>query len=246
MAEVVINPRFAGFPDIALGGYVGGILALDRTKAEVSLRRPVRVGRPCRIEDGPDGTTTLYDGDEVLAFSKASAVDLQVPQPVGLEESKAASQQYLGHRRHLVPNCFNCGPLRQEGDGLRIFPGRVAGRDVVSAPWVPSESLADSSGAVRPEFIWSALDCPTIWALVLQGRPDSVEKAVTARLAVELVSPIRADVPQIVGGWKVSETGRTRVAGGVIYSVDGQTLAKARHTLVTADWGVPMGLNSWQ
>ena len=106
-------------------------------------------------------------------------------------------------------------------------------------------SLADSSGKVESEFVWSALDCPTIWALVLLGNPDSEEKAVTARLAVELISPVLAGQSQIVMGWKVGEAGRIRVAGGAIYSTDGQLLAVARHTLVTTDWGVPMGLNRW-
>ncbi|HYB04842.1 MAG TPA: hypothetical protein VED17_10285, partial [Nitrososphaerales archaeon] len=110
----------------------------------------------------------------------------------------------------------------------------------------PPISLADSNGTVESEFVWSALDCPTIWALVLLGRADSDEKVVTARLAVELISPVLAEQPQVVVGWKVNETGRTKIAGGAIFSTDGQLLAMAKHTLVTTDWGVPMGLNHWQ
>ena len=243
---ITINPRFSGFPDVALGGYVGGVLARGRPKAEVTLRRPVRPGVAYQEIAGPDGTNGLQDGNDILAVVRDASVDLDVPPPVGLDDGKVASEKYVGHRRHLVPNCFNCGPLRAVGDGLRIFPGRVSGRDVVAAPWTPSSSLADTGGQVRSEFVWSALDCPTIWALVLLGRPDSDEKAVTARLAVEHISPIRTGEPQIVMGWKVNESGRTRVAGGAIYSPDGRLLATARHTLVTTDWGVPMGLNRWQ
>lgn len=243
---IVIDPRFNGFPNIALGGYVGGVLAREHAKAEVILHRPVQVGKPYQTLAGPDGTKVLQDGNDVLALARDAPVDLEAPRPVGLEASRLAAEQYVGHRRHLVPTCFNCGPLRPEGDGLRIFPGNVVGRNVVAAPWTPSSSLADSSGRVKPEFIWSALDCPTIWALVLLGRPDTDEKAVTARLAVELISQVLACEPQVVMGWKVSETGRTRVAGGAIYSADGRLLAMARHTLVTTDWGVPMGLNRWR
>jgi hypothetical protein len=246
MATIVIDPQFNGFPDIALGGYVGGILARGRAKAEVTLRRPVKLGKQYQTVAMPDGVEALQEGNDVLAAARDSSVDLQPPQPVGLEDSKIATGDYVGHKRHLVPNCFVCGPSRPEGDGLRIFPGIVAGRDVVAAPWIPSIILANSNGAVESEFVWSALDCPTIWALVLLGRADSDEKAVTARLAVELISPILARQPSVVVGWKVSETGRTRVAGGAIFSTDGQLLAKAKHTLVTTDWGVPMGLNHWQ
>jgi len=246
MATTVIDPRFNGFPDIALGGYVGGVLARGHAKAEVILRRPVRLDKAYRMVAEPDGTRVLRDGSDVLAVSCDARVDLEVPRPVDLETSKIASENYVGRRRHLVPTCFNCGPLRQEGDGLRIFPGKVVGRDLVAAPWTPSACLADSNGTVESEFIWSALDCPTIWALVVLGRPDTDERAVTARLAVDLISPVPASLPQVVMGWKVAETERTRVAGGAIYSTAGRLLATAEHTLVTTEWGVPMGLNRWR
>jgi len=246
MATIVIDPRFNGFPDVALGGYVGGVLSRGRAKAEVTLRRPVRLGKQYQMVAIPEGADALQEGNEILAVARDASVDLQPLHSVGLEDSKIATGNYVGHRRHLVPTCFVCGPSRLEGDGLRIFPGIVAGRDVVAAPWIPPISLADSNGTVESEFVWSALDCPTIWALVLLGRADSDEKVVTARLAVELISPVLAEQPQVVVGWKVNETGRTKIAGGAIFSTDGQLLAMAKHTLVTTDWGVPMGLNHWQ
>ena len=212
----------------------------------MTLRRPVRLGRPYQIAGEKSGIRVLKDGENVLAESRAASVSLEVPPPVALESSRIASGNYVGHRKHLIPTCFNCGPSRPEGDGLRIFPGILAGIEVVAAPWIPSLTLADANGEVSSEFIWSALDCPTIWALVLLGKPDTDEKAVTGRLAVELISPVIAGKPQVVMAWKESESARTRVAGGAIYSADGRLLAKARHTLVTTDWGVPMGLNHWQ
>jgi hypothetical protein len=246
MPTIEIDPRFNGFPDIALGGYVGGILARGHTRAEVTLRRPIRFGRKYQMATQEDGAEALLSENEVLAFVREAEVSLEPPQPVGLEDSKLAASNYVGHQKHLVPQCFVCGPHRPEGDGLRIFPGPVAGRNVVAAPWTPSRSIADSTGVVGSEFVWSALDCPTIWALVYSGRPDSDECAVTARLAVELISPVLAGRPQIVVGWKVNEVGRTRVAGGAIFSTEGRLLAMARHTLLTTDWGVPMGLNRWR
>ena len=201
---------------------------------------------PYQLVAGEDGTNSLQDGDNILATARDSAVDLDVPPPVGLEACKVASDGYPGFRRHLIPTCFNCGTLRPEGDGLRIFPGVVVGGGAVAAPWVPSKSLADSNGVVSTEFIWSALDCPTIWALIQLGQPNNEERAVTARLAVELMRPVLAGQPQVVMGWRVGEEGHTRVAGGAIYSTDGQLLAKGKHTLVTTDWGVPMGLNRWR
>jgi len=225
---------------------VGGVLARGLTKAEVTLRRPVRLCRPYQALDESDGVRVLRDGESVLAEARQASVDLDIPPPVGLEPSRIASETYIGHRNHFVPSCFNCGPSRPEGDGLRIFPGVVAELGVVAAPWIPSLTLAGANGEVSPEFIWAALDCPTIWALVLLGKPDTDEKAVTGRLAVELISPSHAGQPHVVMAWKEGESGRARVAGGAIYSADGRLLAKAKHTLVTTDWGVPMGLNCWR
>ena len=50
-------------------------------------------------------------------------------------------------------------PKREPGDGLRIFPGPL-GNKGVAATWTPDASLCDTSGKVKPEFLWSALDCP--------------------------------------------------------------------------------------
>lgn len=246
MPTIAIAPRFNGLPDIALGGYVGGVLSRGRPTSEVQLRRPVKIGKLYETVDNLDGTRSLQEGSEVLAVIRDSVLDLELPQPIGLEETEAAAKEYVGYRKHLVPNCFNCGPLRSEGDGLRIFPGKVTGSNVVAAPWTPAKWLGDSSGRIEPEFIWSALDCPTIWALILHGQPESKDMAVTASLAVKLITPIQAGRPHIVMGWKISEIERNKVAGGAIYSAEGQLCATAKHTLVKTSWGVPMGLNSWR
>lgn len=246
MPEIMIDSRFNGLPGIALGGYVGGILARGSARAEVTLRGPVRLGRPYGTVRRPDGSEQLRDGDSVLAVAQSASIDIDPPGAVSLEDARTASELYVGRRRHEVPMCFVCGPARSEGDGLRIFPGPVAGRPVVAAPWTPASSLANSGGQVGTEFVWSALDCPSIWALIYNGPPDSEERAVTVRLAVEQVSPVIAGDPHVIVGWKAGESGGSRVAGGAIYSTRGRLLARARHTLVTTDWGVPMGLNRWR
>ena len=246
MTQTVIDPRFNGLPDIALGGYVGGILARDRSKAEVTLRRPVRLATPYELSESPDGFFALSDREGILASSRPAEADLEAIPPVGLPESERASEAYPGFLKHLIPRCFVCGPGRAAGDGLRIFPGPVSGRDAVAAPWVPTGSLADLNGIVRPEYVWSSLDCPTIWALMLQSRPEDETRAVTAKLAVEHIAPVRADRPHVVVGWKVGETEKSLVSGGAIYANDGKLLARARHVLVKTNWGVPLGLDAWR
>ena len=43
-----------------------------------------------------------------------------------------------------------CGPDRAEGDGLRVFPGPVAGRGLWAAPWTPDPSVAGADGRALP------------------------------------------------------------------------------------------------
>ena len=54
-----------------------------------------------------------------------------------------------GRVDHPFPRCFACGPDRDEGDGLRIFPGPVgAERGYVASLRVPQP---DHAGPAEPE-----------------------------------------------------------------------------------------------
>src|SRR5690606_16223453 len=68
-----------------------------------------------------------------------------------------------GFTTHPFPTCFVCGPERAEGDGLRLFPGRLPGGRTATPFRVPAE--------VTPEIVWASLDCPGGWAVPQEGRP---------------------------------------------------------------------------
>lgn len=247
---VEIDERFRGIPGVALGGYVGGLLARELDGGEVTLRRPVPLGKPLRLVASEDGTTALMEGDETLASVRPLArLELTVPGPVTAEEALAASRRSLqlsSEYRHPFPGCLVCGAGRAEGDGVRLFAGPVAGRDLVAAPWTPHLAFADADGVVRPELVWAVLDCPTIMALVFQSAPDATERVVTGRLAVIRSGPVRAGEPLVVIGWSAGRQGRAFVTGGAILSPDGTPLALAQHTLVPTSWGVPLGVDNWR
>jgi hypothetical protein len=248
--RVEIDARFQGIPAVALGGYVGGLLARGYDGGEVTLRRPVPLGKPLAIEHRETGTVVLLDGDEPLAtLDPAVRLDLAVPGPVTLDEASAASGRSLQRStayRHPFPHCLVCGAGRAEGDGVRLFAGPVAGRELVAAPWTPHLAFADADGNVLPEFVWAVLDCPTIMALVFRSAPAATDRVVTARLAVTRSGPVRAGAPHVVVGWEAGRDGRAFVTGGAVLSPDGTPLAIARHTLVPVGWGVPVGLDSWK
>jgi len=173
-------------------------------------------------------------------------VDIRPPDLVSREEGEAAQRGYLGFARHLFPHCFTCGPARAEEDGLRIFPGPVAGRDVVACPWTPGRNLTTETGEVAREFIWSALDCPSIWALVVPEPSDSTERVVSGRMALHQREPVVPGESHLVMAWPMGREGRARVGGAAILTPTGEICAVARHTLVAADWGVPLSVARWK
>jgi hypothetical protein len=157
-------------------------------------------------------------------------VEIDVPEPVSYEEAETATKSYLGFRQHTFPTCFACGPQRTQGDGLRIFPGWVRGRDVVAAPWTPYLSLADEDGLVRPEFVWAALDDPGAWSLWTE--PNEGRPVVLGRMAAKLLAPVRAGERCVVTGWPLGEDGRKLYSGTALFSADGDLRAFARATWV--------------
>jgi len=75
-----------------------------------------------------------------------------VPAPASLAEARlgAASYEWADVDVHPYPTCFVCGPGRAAGDGMRVFPGPLSGRDIYAAPWQPDGSLLDGDGWVAP------------------------------------------------------------------------------------------------
>lgn len=221
---IVIERGFRGPPDYGQGGYVCGLLTRDIAgAASVSLRLPPPLERPLQVKHGDDGRLALLDGDAIVAEASLSALELPVPPPVGLEEAAAAVSGYAGFERHAFPMCFACGPDREGGDGLRLFPGPVARRNVVACPWRPDPGLADADGMVRVEFVWAALDCPAAFACDLSRAP-----LVLARLSGRIEKGVQASKPHVVMAWPLGRDGRKHHAACAICRPDGEVLAGLR------------------
>jgi hypothetical protein len=222
--RVVIERRFCGPPESANGGYTCGVLAqhVDGT-AEVTLHRPPPLDRPL-VVDRRDGVAVLLDGGELVAEGRPAELELDVPKPVGLDEAERAARSSPFLVDHPFPTCFVCGPERAEGDGLRIFPGSVEGREVAAGPWRPDPSVAED-GVVRPEFVWGALDC-TSSALV--GNPGGKPPVVLGRLTAELPGLARAGEAYVAIGWRIGVDGRKREGGSAVFSDTGDLVGRAR------------------
>lgn len=234
MAEIRIDPRFHGPPHSANGGYMCGTVAgLAEGPVEVSLRIPPPVDRPLRVEPTDDGGVRVHDRESLVAEAVASPPPLLAPPAtVDLGTAHEAARGYVGFDEHVFPTCWTCGPDREEGDGLRIFPGPVTGSgadvDLVAAPWVPHEELDAGDGAVAGPHVWAALDCPSYFGAA------SPEPALLARMAADLRAPVLVGQPHVVLGWTAAQAdGRKRHAGSAVLDADGAVLAVAATIWVT-------------
>jgi len=225
---VSIPSRFNGPRESGNGGYCSGVFAalLDGL-AEVDLRRPIPLETPLEAERA-NGSLRVSDGEALIAEARTvTQLELEVPDPVSVEDARLASGSYPGEKHGLFCRCFVCGRARE--DSMKVFAGPVEGRDMVATPWIPPEWSADADGRVRPEFVWAALDCPTYFAQYGRGE---LAMSFLARLAARIDAPVPAGEEHVVIAWPLEVDGRKRHAGSAVLSADGETLALARALMV--------------
>lgn len=229
--RVVIERRFRGPEQSGNGGYSCGMLArhLDPRSAEVTLRLPPPLDRSLDVGADEDGAALMHDGDALVA--EAHSIDdfeLEIPNPIGVDEAERARHDSPLHQRHPFPGCFVCGPERRRGDGLCIVCGPI-GTELVAAPWEVDRSVPVENGAVAAEIVWAALDCPGGLSGMLV---PEVGTCVLGRLAARLHQPIEPGETYVAMGWPIDHEGRKVHAGSAIFSADGELLAEARATWI--------------
>jgi hypothetical protein len=219
---LTIPARFNGPPGSANGGYTCGLVAqlVGAEEVEVSLRRPPPLERPLDIvRDGE--RVELRDDGMLVAEGGPAELLLEVPDAVPHGEVAAAEEagRETWTAQHPFPSCVVCGPARDAGDGLRIFPVALPDRDgLFGACWTPSEREGDGDGWVRPELVWAVLDCPTSAPVANFGEGPPM---VLASLAARLGCPVRVGEPHTILSWGLEVDGRKRRAAAALYDSDG-------------------------
>src|SRR4051794_27278803 len=192
--------------------------------AEVTLRVPPPLQTPLAVErDGQ--SVRLFDGERLVAEGRPAGVDVDVPDPVGLDEARLASARCPGLADHPYPQCFACGPARERGDGLRLFLGPVDGRPVFAAPWIPASSLPAEDGRVRPEIVWAALDCSSGGGIPLI---PGVSRVLLGRLAADLRAPVAVGEPHVAVAWALGRDGRKIDMASALFDSAGALKGVAR------------------
>ncbi|HZX38849.1 MAG TPA: hotdog fold domain-containing protein, partial [Streptomyces sp.] len=226
--EAILVPElYVGYPGVAFGGFVAGVLA-ERSGAKtvrVDFRGPVPVGVPVRIAGTADGGCELGDAARPLALAAPAELDLDAPAAPSWDESVAAAEAFRAAPPAGLVDCFGCGLDRTPDRGLRQHCTPVPGRNVVACDWTPDPALADPDGLLPPELVWGALDCPGNWAGRLLGTQR--QGAVTASLTATLLRPVAAAAPHISYAWVLAESGRKHTLGVAVATADGELCAVA-------------------
>jgi hypothetical protein len=225
VTELIVAKRFCGPPTSSNGGYFCGLVAaLSANTLTVRLLKPPPLDTPLQATKTADGGIEVRQGDVLIAQARVSELIVDPPEPPGYVDTLDASLKYAGFTEHPFPTCFVCGTQRARGDGMRVFAGPVADRDIVAAPWVPHTSLDGGGGKVRPEFMWAAMDCPGCFAANKSGRGNWLLGEFTAHVD----RLVHIDEPCRIIGWPLGSNGRKHEAGTALFDEDGELCARAK------------------
>jgi hypothetical protein len=236
MPALTIPSRFCGPPGSGNGGYVcGRVAAYLDGQVTVTLRRPPPLATPMAVERGGGSSVRLHHGRTLIAeaTSAPGRLALQIPGPVSMAEARTAAGRARYYCDPLFPACFVCGTDRQPGDGLRIFPGPVAGKPLWAAPWTPDPSVTSASGRVWPEVVWAALDCPSgLAAAEAAGLTQDTAILLGQMTASLAVLPVAGGQYRVIA-WPGERDGRKLFASSALLGSAGQVLAAARAVWLT-------------
>jgi hypothetical protein len=234
-ATLIVPARFNGPPGSANGGYFSGRLAACLLAASgggapsaavtVTLRKPPPLQEPMDLvrAEAPEILVAKI-GTVVVAEAEPFAGGFDEVEPVSFEEARKAGEYYGGLVEHPFPACFSCGIARPGSDGLGLRPGLLPGRaGVTAASWRPDGSLADAAGQVRPEFVWTALDCPGGWTVDVVGRP-----LVLGRMSGQVLAAPGVGERCVVMGRLDGRQGRQAFTSTTAYGTGGRVLGHAR------------------
>ncbi|MFE6622884.1 hypothetical protein [Streptomyces sp. NPDC057740] len=221
---IVVPELYSGYPEVAFGGYVAGVLA-ERSGAgtvRVDFRGPVPVGTPVRIAETADGGVELGDAERPLAVARPAELSPDAPAAPSWDQAADAAERFRAAPPSGVVDCFGCG-LRPADRGLRVYCAPVPDAGLVASAWTPSPAFAGPDGLLPPALVWGALDCPGNWAGRFLGtqRPG----AVTASLTGRILRPVTTGEPYISYAWLVSESGRKHRMGAALATTEGELCA---------------------
>jgi hypothetical protein len=231
LPAITLGARYNGPPDSANGGYAcGRVAALVDGPAAVRLSSPPALDHPLAAHRTDDGGVRVTHDGVLVADGRPLGAGLpdDVPVVPSYADCLLARERHPGRGvRHLLSDCYVCGPERT--DGLGVTPGPLAGSaGVLAAPYLAPTAEADGDGLVPEALTWAALDCPSYPAALI----GTGAIALLGELAADVRRPVRADERMCVVGWTLGVSGRKHRTASAVLSPDGELVAVARATWI--------------
>lgn len=227
---LTVHSRFRGPAESGNGGYVAGRLAthlggeLSAGPVTVTLHSPPPLDVPLDVLSDENGAA-LRDGETIVAAAAVGDESLlDVVPAVPVDEARAAMGSFPGLTNHPFPECFVCGPQRRQGDGMRLFPGRL-GDGRTACVWDVTAELIDTVGTAV--VVWAALDCPSGWSAPIEGRP-----MVLGRMTAQVDGVPDDGESCVVMGRYLDNEGRKTWTRSTVHGQDGRILGRAHATWI--------------
>jgi hypothetical protein len=242
--SILIQEKFRGPPKSGNGGYVSGLVAAALTDGihnlthqravEVTLRAPTPLAQLLTVRRTGE-MLTVHDSATLIAEATIGNLQIDVPVPATWAEAMAVRAQsysfpigintlFATPLRGVHPICFCCGAELLPTEGTHVYSAPFEPKHQVAAAWIPNEALADEHGWVRPEFIWTALDCPGQMA----WRAEGVQTGMLGRLTARIEKFVRAGERCVVIGWTMGHDGRKYFAGTALFNEANELCALAK------------------
>ena len=230
---VTIAARFNGPDRSGNGGYCSGLIAsqleFDGPRT-VTLRLPPPLDTPLSWEHADDTVRLLTAGGAVVGEGQPGEFTRPIPEPVTAAQAAAGEAAYPGHSNHPFGHCFTCGPLRDEGDGLRILTGPVEpGSRTTAAPWIPHPAHADADDQILDPITWAAIDCAGGWSADFLKHPT-----VLGRMTGQVFRAPRVGEACVVTGHLSVHDGRKFLTDTALYSGE-ELLARSEQVWIEID-----------
>jgi hypothetical protein len=101
---------------------------------------------------------------------------------------------------------------------------------VFAVPWMPDLNLAAADGLVAPEFVWSALDCPTGYVCTYDHKTGGYNPLpiLLGRLSARIEGRPHPGERCVVTSWLTGREGRRLNADAALFGEQRNVLAVAR------------------
>ena len=242
--SILIAEKFRGPPTSGNGGYVAGVFAdaltggvhclPNRDAVEVTLRAPTPLNQTLTTSLS-DAKLAVRHGDTLIAEATVKPLPLDIPTAATWAEAMSVREHSysfpLGINplfdtplRGVHPICFCCGTELSPAEGTHVYSAPFHAKKQVVAAWIPGEALAGAANCVRPEFIWTALDCPGQMA----WRAEGVYTGMLGRLTARIEKPVRVGERCVVIGWTLGVEGKKYFAGTALFNEANELCAYAK------------------